>query len=83
MKFSIEDFFSKFDQVWSHLLKKSLMENFTFCAGSTAENGSYIFRKQIKKFEISLKGNYFGKQKHIFIFTFLSHVTYDSIFCFH
>ena len=36
MKFSIEDFFSKFDQIlrklriWSHLLKKSLMENFTF-----------------------------------------------------
>ena len=26
-KFSIKDFFSK----WSHLLKKSLMENFIFC----------------------------------------------------
>ena len=40
MKFSIKDFFSKFDQVrhfqriWSHLLKKSLMENFIFCAVS-------------------------------------------------
>ena len=38
MKFSIKDFFSKCDQVrrklriWSHLLKKFLMENFTFCA---------------------------------------------------
>ena len=38
MKFSIKDFFSKCDQtrkklqIWSHLLKKSLMENFTFCA---------------------------------------------------
>ena len=38
MKFSIEDFFSKCDQIrsflriWSHLLKKSLMENFIFCA---------------------------------------------------
>ena len=37
MKFSIEDFFSKFDQIrrklriWSNLLKKSLMENFIFC----------------------------------------------------
>ena len=36
MKFSIKDFFSKCDQsrgflwIWSHLLKKSLMENFTF-----------------------------------------------------
>ena len=38
MKLSIKDFFSKCDQIlrelriWSHLLKKSLMENFTFCA---------------------------------------------------
>ena len=36
MKFSIKDFFSKYDQIrrklriWSHLLKKSLMENFIF-----------------------------------------------------
>ena len=38
MKFSIQNFFSKFDQIrrflriLSHLLKKSLMENFIFCA---------------------------------------------------
>ena len=38
MKFSIEDFFSKCYQIcrklriWSHLLKKSFMENFIFCA---------------------------------------------------
>ena len=38
MKFSIEDFFSKCDQIrsflqiWLHLLKKSFMENFIFCA---------------------------------------------------
>ena len=37
MKFSIKDFFSKCDQIreklqtWSHLLKKSLMENLFFC----------------------------------------------------
>ena len=37
-KFSIKDFFSKYDhlgnvrRIWSHLLKKSLMENFIFCA---------------------------------------------------
>ena len=37
MKFPIKDFFSKCDQIrrflwiWSPLLKKSLMENFTFC----------------------------------------------------
>ena len=39
MKFSIEDFFSKRDEsrsfllIWSHLLKKSLMENFISCGG--------------------------------------------------
>ena len=37
MKFSIEDFFGKCGHIpnlfwiWSHLLKKSLMENFIFC----------------------------------------------------
>ena len=61
MKFSIKDFFSKFDQsrgflrIWSHLLKKSLMENLIFyavkpfgglnynCAASTTvEEGTLI-----------------------------------------
>ena len=38
IKLSIKDFFSKCDQIrrllqiWSHLLKNSLMENFIFCA---------------------------------------------------
>ena len=31
-KFSIKDFFSNFLRIWSHLLKKSLMENFIFRA---------------------------------------------------
>ena len=40
MKFSIKNFFSKCDEIhwklriWSHLLKKPLMENFIFCAAS-------------------------------------------------
>ena len=40
MKFSVKDFFSNCDQIrsflwiWSHLLRKSLMENFIFCAVS-------------------------------------------------
>ena len=40
MKLSIKDFFSKCDQIrrkrriWSHLLQKSLMENFIFYAVS-------------------------------------------------
>ena len=38
MKFSNKDFFSKCDQtrcflrIWSHLLEKSLKQNFIFCA---------------------------------------------------
>ena len=38
MKFSMKDFFSKFDQtrsfrqMWSHFPKKSLMENIIFCS---------------------------------------------------
>ena len=49
MKFSIKDFFSKCDEIrsflriCSHLLKKSVMENFIFCAvlvygGSNKQN---------------------------------------------
>ena len=44
MKFFIKDFSSKYDQIrsfqriWSHLLKKSLMENFIFCAVIVAQN---------------------------------------------
>ena len=40
IKFFIKDFLSKCDQIrrklriWSHLLKKSLMKNFIFSAGS-------------------------------------------------
>ena len=44
MKFSIKDLFSKCDQIrsylriWSHLLKKSSMENFIFlCSDSSSE----------------------------------------------
>ena len=55
MKLSIKDFFSKCDQIrsflriWSHLLKKSLMENFIFCAVTTEAhwlkwNGAQVVR---------------------------------------
>ena len=45
MKFSIMDFFGKCDQIgrklwiWSHLLKKSVMENFIFCAVGKEKSG--------------------------------------------
>ena len=47
MEFSIKDFFSKWDQIcrklriWSHLLKKTLMENFILCA---VLNESFLIR---------------------------------------
>ena len=59
LKFSSKDFFSKCDQIhsflriWSHLLKKSLMENFNFCAvGMNQNNGIWRSRvdKQNKRF---------------------------------
>ena len=51
MKFSIKDFFIKCDQIrWKlwillHLLKKSLMENFIFCAVKCARY-KVIFKKK-------------------------------------
>ena len=47
MKFSTKDFFSKCDQnrgileIWSHLLKKSLVENVIFCAVQPANNSPF------------------------------------------
>ena len=52
MKFFIKDFFSKCDQICSflricsHLLKKSLIENFIFCAVIAAEETSEIVFSQ-------------------------------------
>ena len=49
MKFSIKDFFSKCDQIrsflrmWPHLLKKSLMENFIFCAVLSLAESSWTY----------------------------------------
>ena len=44
LKFSIKDLFSKYDQIrrklriWSHLLKKSLIENFIFLCNIACQN---------------------------------------------
>ena len=51
MKFFIKDFLSKCDQIrrllriWSHLLQKSLMENFIFCAVQLLEDHIESFEK--------------------------------------
>ena len=49
MKFSIKDFSSKCDQIrsflqiWSHLLEKSLMENFIFSAMKILAHDTILF----------------------------------------
>ena len=56
MNFSIEDFLSKCDQIrnflqiWLHLLNKSLMENFIFCAVLSIfpDSGSWNQHSQLK-----------------------------------
>ena len=51
MKFSIKDFLSKYEQIrsflqiWSHLLERSIMENFIFCTVITA----YYLKKKKKQ----------------------------------
>ena len=53
MKFSIKEFFSKFDQIrsllwiWSHLLKKSLIENFIFLCSDTCAILSRISEEMV------------------------------------
>ena len=53
MKFAIKDFFSNYDQIrsflriWSHLLKKSLMENFIFCAVNIQYNTQIVAFKEV------------------------------------
>ena len=82
IKFSNKDFFSKYDQIrrflriWSHLLKKSLMENFTFCAvylvhycldcklfmAILGDNSkAFIGRFSAKKVDLNYLANFTGK----------------------
>ena len=68
MKLSIKDFFSKCDQIrmklwiWSHLLKKSLMENFIFCA-VTIKNKVHFFWKSKVDFSNWKDGHFVIKIK--------------------
>ena len=53
MNFSIRDFFSKCDQIrwklriWSHLLKKSLMENLISCPVSKENLKNVVLKQKI------------------------------------
>ena len=58
MKFSVKDFFSKCDQIrnslqiWSHLLKKSLMENFIFYAVSKVTEPAHNYTRSQAHFQV-------------------------------
>ena len=64
-KFSIKDFFSKcdlirnFPRIWSHLLKKSLMENFIFCAVSATIIISVGRKRTVFPVKLKLQGESF------------------------
>ena len=61
LKFSMKDLFSKSDQIrrklrsWSHLLKKSLIENFFFCSvlyyASRKATSQQLFNKYTPRFQ--------------------------------
>ena len=68
MKFSIKDFSSKCDQirsflrVWSHLLEKSLMQNFIFCAVLFAlDLSSFLIEKTINRVIFSSSDSYISQ----------------------
>ena len=74
MKLSITDFFSKCDQIrsflriWSHLLKKSLMKNFIFCAVKhDAACLKYLAHMQIKKSLPNMRLNVSDTRPHNYI----------------
>ena len=60
MKFSVKDIFSKCDQIadmqiWSHLLKKSLMENFSFFAVIKMRVWRKPYIKTLTEFQRNMK----------------------------
>ena len=61
MKFSIKDFFSKYDQIcrklriWSYLLKKSLMKNFICCLEDYERSTLKVFSNNIFQCSIVIR----------------------------
>ena len=57
MKFSIKrDHIRSFLQIWSHLMKKSLTENFIFCAVTRSTNFNYTFHLEELIQDLKLDG---------------------------
>ena len=69
MKFSIKDFFNKCDQIrrklriWSHLLTKSLVENFIFCA---VQESLQVHSKRILQWIVYSEVSKNFRNSHIF-----------------
>ena len=85
IKFSIEDFFSKCDQIrsflriWLYLLKNSLIENFIFCAvyiaiRSKMRKHNAIVEQHVRKFSL-----YFPLQ---FLYLFILFWYFVFLICF-
>ena len=102
LKFSIKNFFSKcgpirrkcyfFLRIWLNLLKKSLMENFIFCAMVTGNMRNIFLEKSYAKCDRETIRKPFSKKKnwvypwvnslksYVFFFFFVCHVKgYQSI----
>ena len=88
MWFSIKDFFSKCDQIrrklriWSHLLKKSLIENLIFCAVDfdlNASLGRYLKAPTGLLFIEHFKHNWEGTAQNIKILSILNSCPYPFI----
>ena len=88
MKFSIKDFISKCDRIrrkqhiWSHLLKKSLMGNFIFCAVqglpsliNISSCGPHIVHKALKTPVTATKWSLNGTSKSIYTLLHETHAT--------
>ena len=57
MKFSIKrDHIRSFLQIWSHLMKKSLTENFIFCAVTRSTNFNYTLHLEELIQDLKLDG---------------------------
>ena len=69
MKFSINNFISKCDQIrknlriWSHLLKTFLMENFIFCAVWKSQENFQVESRFYKKIVCSYARNVLSQKK--------------------
>ena len=68
IKFSIKNLFNKCDQIWLHLLKKSLMKNFIFCLVKASMKKLFHWKQQslrkiLKLQQIFWCGNFVETQK--------------------